>query len=1005
MNYVKINNLLGWLCAIIATIVYIQTAERTTSWWDTGEFIASAYKLQIVHQPGAPLFLMIQNLFSNFAFGDVKQIAFWMNAGSAICSGLTVLFLFWTIAALGKKTLKDPQDVDNATNILKIMGAATVGSLAYAFTDTFWFSAVESEVYAMSSLCTAVVFWAILKWDARADQQGSERWLILIAYIMGLSIGVHLLNLLAIPAIALIIYFRRVPSVTISGLIRTLGIGMLVLAFILWGVIQYLVKAAAYTDLFFVNSLGLGFGSGVIFFITVLFSLLCYSIWYSIRAFKPLLNLVMLSICFVLLGYGSFSMIVIRATANPTLNNNDPEHAFSFLGYLAREQYTSEPLLKGPYFDSNAVGVNISSDYRKDADRYTKIDRSRSYQYDRQTYFPRIYSDRADHQSFYRGYLQIPENRNASFGDNLAFFFNYQIGQMYGRYFLWNFVGRQNDKQGQGSLTEGNWLSGISAIDQLRLGDQSNIPEAMRHDPARNTYFFLPLLIGIIGLCWHFKHHVKDASVVALLFLFTGIAIVVYLNQTPLQPRERDYAYAGSFYAFAVWIGLGVYALSEVLSTRMKQGYAGVIAIVVGILACPAVLIAQNWDDHNRSDKFVARDIARNYLETCEPNAILFTYGDNDTFPIWYLQEVEGFRRDVRVVVLSYLTSDWYMRQSTQKVYEADGLPLEIDEGKFVKGKREALPVHDLNIPHHADLNLILDFLVSEEPENKLTLSNGEYENFLPTKKLRLDINKEEVLKSNTVPKKWISYIPERMEWEYNKDFVSRAEVSLFALLAHNNWKRPVYFSTDIPSESLAGLDKFMVSEGFANKLMPIQIGDRSQDQMLVDADALYRNIKEKYVWGNLKKAHYVDADSFRFVPRYLSEIFTPAASGLLAQGENEKAREVALTAYRVMPDRVNSMYDVYHYSGIIDTLYKTGQSREANQLVDRNVKYLQEHMDYYARLTADKPAAGLEARNIRLGLASLTYYESLLANTSEHDRYHQVSTLNRKYTDQYDMD
>ncbi|WP_231561421.1 DUF2723 domain-containing protein [Sphingobacterium sp. T2] len=493
MNYNKINNLLGWLCAFIATVVYIMTAERTASWWDCGEFIASAYKMQIVHQPGAPLFLMIQNIFSNLAMGDKSQIAYWMNVGSAVCSGLTILFLFWSITALGRKIFVGPnlKEALSPVQTIVVMGSGLVGALAYAFTDTFWFSAVESEVYAMSSLCTAIVFWAILKWEVRADDPDSNRWLILIAYVMGLSIGVHLLNLLVIPAIALVIYFRKTQKATFKGAFKAFFIGVVVLALILWGVIQYLIKFAAFTDLFFVNTLGLGFGSGIIFFSLLLVGGLVFGIVYSIKKAKPILNIALISLGFIIFGYSSFAMILIRAKADPTLNNSDPDNAFSFLSYLNREQYGDEPLFKGKYFDAKAIDAfDNGVVYRKDKDRYVVAKKKTKYSYDRETVFPRIYSDQEPHKTFYRQYLGLGPNESPTFADNLKFFFGYQIGHMYFRYFLWNFAGRQNDVQGHGSVLEGNWISGIKPIDNVFVGGQFDLPESEKQNPSRN-YLFL----------------------------------------------------------------------------------------------------------------------------------------------------------------------------------------------------------------------------------------------------------------------------------------------------------------------------------------------------------------------------------------------------------------------------------------------------------------------------------------------------------------------------------
>jgi hypothetical protein len=572
---------------------------------------------------------------------------------------------------------------------------------------------------------------------------------------------------------------------------------------------------------------------------------------------------------------------------------------------------------------------------------------------------------------------------------------------MYARYFLWNFVGRQNDQQGHGSLTEGNWLSGIKTIDNLHVGGQSKLSDEMMHNPSRNTYFFLPLLIGLAGALWHFKRNKKDATVVGLLFVFTGLAIVLYLNQSPLQPRERDYAYAGSFYAFTIWIGLGVFAVSELFKKYINERNAAMLATSLCLIAGPLILINQNWDDHNRSEKSLARDVAKNYLETCAPNAILFTYGDHDTFPLWYLQEVEGVRRDVRIVVISYLTSDWYFRQVKNGTYQATGLPIAIPNEKVAKGLRESLPYHDLNLIGSTDINLLLDFLLSDSNDNKLQMRDGQYENFLPTKNLRLAVNKTAVIKNKVVPQEWESDISNQMEWTFNNDYVTRADLGLMSVLINNNWQRPIYFSEMVPSENMMGLDKYMVNEGFAKRLMPIE-AKLEKGESLINVDKLYKNIVDKYTWGNIHQATYLDTDSFRFAGMYASQIFGKAARTLLAKGETEKARQVAVKAINELPRRLYSMSDVTSYADVIDTLYKTGETKFANELVDRNMRFLTEHMDYYQQLATDKPETRLEVQNIRMALDSVEMYERRLANTKEKDRYVYVAGLNSKYKKMY---
>ncbi len=975
MNYNKINNLLGWVCAILATTVYVITAERTTSWWDCGEFIASAYKMQIVHQPGAPLFLMVQNVFSNFALGDRTQIAFWMNIGSAVCSGLTIMFLFWSITALGRKIFVGKADLISKmseSQTISVMGAGLVGALAYAFTDTFWFSAVESEVYAMSSLCTAVVFWAILKWEARADDPHADRWLIFIAYVMGLSIGVHLLNLLVIPGIALVIYFRRTTQATTKGALKALSLGVVILGLILWGVIQYLIKFAAYTDLFFVNTLGLGFGTGVTFFVLLLIGSLVYGVWYSIKKIKPILNIALISLGFILFGYSSFVMILVRAKANPTLNNSDPDNAFTFLSYLNREQYGDEPLFKGKYFDARPTDFfDGGKVYRKDKDKYAVAKKKTNYAYDRETIFPRIYSEKGGHPRFYREYLGLGETEKPTFSDNLKFFFGYQIGHMYARYFMWNFVGRQNDVQGHGSLTEGNWISGIKPIDNMLVGGQYDLPDSEKENPSRNTYFFLPLVLGLIGAYWHFGKNQKDGLVVFLLFFFTGLAIVLYLNQAPLQPRERDYAYAGSFYAFSIWIGLGVLALKEFFRKKLNAKIAGLTATGIGILAAPVLLASQNWNDHDRSEKLLARDMAKNYLESCAPNAILFSYGDNDTYPLWYVQEVEGFRTDVRVVNLSLLSSDWYMRQMLEKANDADALPINIDPEKFKDGVRDVIYYQDMQIPGYVNIQDLLNIMLSDNSQNMAQLQSGEYVNLLPTKKFQLPIDRTAVLANNVVPEEWEDTITDTMQWDYTLNYVSRAELAMMAILANNNWERPIYFTTTTPDENNMGLGKYLVSEGFSMRLMPVDTGLTPEEYGgISDTAEIYNSIINKYQWGNIGKAKYLDPDSYRYISLYVSSIFGETAQALIDEDKTEEARKVVLSAYENMPKKTYQMSEPMSYTLLVDAMYKVGEKEKAQEIIRRHTKFIGENLRYYMAVAQTK--SNQEVRNIRMGLSGL---------------------------------
>jgi len=980
MNYNKINNIVGWLCFFIAALVYALTIEPTTSFWDTGEFIAAAHKMQIVHQPGAPLFLILQNVFSNLAFGNPERIAYWMNMGSAISSAFTILFLFWTVTALARRIINPVFSISekdghmDVASLIKIIGAGAVGALAYTFSDTFWFSAVESEVYAMSSLCTAVVFWAILKWEARVGQPGADRWLVFIAYIMGLSIGVHLLNLLTIPALALVIYFKKTQKISTKGILKTLSIGILVLGVILWGIIQYLVKGAAYFDLFFVNTLGMSFGTGVYIFAFLITGSILYGIWYSIQKVKPMLNIMMLSLAFVVIGYSSFAMVLIRAKANPTLNNSDPDNAFSFLRYLNREQYGNEPLITGPYFDSRLIDINRGFNmYVKGADKYNVIGQKLDYVYDRQTFFPRIYNTRDNNPAVYRQWLGLDENQQSSFADNLKFFFTYQIGHMYTRYFMWNFAGRQNHEQGQGNFTDGNWISGIKFIDNWRLGGQYDLPKLMETDPSHNKLYFLPLLLGLAGALWHFKRNKKDAGIVGLLFFFTGLAIVLYLNQSPLQPRERDYAYAGSFYAFAIWIGLGVLAIADWLQKKANAKNAAIIATVISLLAVPALMATQGWDDHDRSAKYVARDMAKNYLESCAPNSILFTYGDNDTFPLWYAQEVENIRPDVRLVNLSLLGSDWYVRQLKEKVNNAEALPISMENSQFAEGTRDFIEYYDFGITRPIEIKDILAVLLSENPNDKVKQQDGSFVNILPTKNLQLTINKNDVIKNNVVPADWQDRIADTMQWEHPANHVSRDQLAVLDILVHNDWKRPIYFGNGIPPSNLMGLEKYLVSEGFVSRLMPINVaGNPDSNQPspeLINTEVLYDSLMNKYVWGNMKNATFLDDFSYGMIGQ-ISYMFESEADALIKQGKIAEAKQVLNRWLDIIPERMYRTFDGIRYYFIADLLYKVGETEKANALVKKNMDFLSGQLNYFAAIAKTKP--NLETTRIRYAMGAI---------------------------------
>jgi len=997
MNYAKINNLLGWLCGAIALLVFVLTAEKSTSWWDTGEFIASAYKLEIVHQPGAPFFLLVQNLFSNFAFGDPTKIALWMNIGSGVCSGLTITFLFWTITALARKLMSkdnNPTTLDS----LQIFSAGLLGALAFGFSDTFWYSAVETEVYAMSSLSTAIVFWLACKWDIRADQPDANRWLLLIAYVIGLSIGVHLLNLLTIPALAILIYFRKVRTVSFKGISKSFAYGVLILAFILWGIIQYSVKIAAYFDLFFVNNLHLPFGSGILVFIFLLVLCLITGIRYSIKQNKPLLNIALLCVGFIYLGFGSYAMLVIRSQTSISLNNYEPSHAFSFLGYLSREQYQTEPLIKGPNFNAEVVGVESASTYRKEAANYEKVKTNGQYVYNKEVLFPRLYSDK--HSQFYQQYLGLKDGESPTFIDQLDFFINYQLGHMYARYFLWNFAGRQDNNPSQGEYSSGNWISGFSALDSWRLPGLDAEDSFLKNNPSRKTYFFIPLVLGLIGLIWQAKRSKRDTLVVGLLFFFTGIAIVIYLNQTPLQPRERDYAYVGSFYAFAIWIGLGLIGLTHFIKslTKLNPRLLTIGVALLCLLAGPIWMLKENWTDHDRSGRMLTREMAINTLNSCEANAILFTYADNDSFPLWYLQEVEGIRTDVRVINYGYLQSDWYVKQAMTEINQAKKLPLGFSYDQVKKGVRDGIMVMDMGIEGHTDLDRLLDVMLSDDNSNKIQMRDGNFENVLPTRKMQLKIDKDAVVAHGVVPKNWETNIPDFMQWEYKQNYVSRAELSLMSILVNNDWERPIYFSSVSPNSIFMGMDKYLASEGLVYKLMPIEAGQPDDHQSLVNGDQIYSNVMERFQWSPISSLPYFDVDSnFYYQGWILPEVYEKGMASLMSQGKTDMAKDIALRAYEFQPKQVTSMRHSYTNAAVVDTLYKVKEVAKAKSFGTKNLLAIDEQLGQQLAITA-RVNHGFDITQMQLGLAALERYSRIFAAVGDQKLLAKAKDLEKKY-------
>ena len=833
MNYFKKYNLIiGWLAFAISAVVYGMTIEPTASLWDCSEFIATSYKLEVGHPPGAPLFMMISRFFSMFA-PDVTKVAMMVNLMSAMASAFTILFLFWSITHLARRAYGKTEDELTRPQSWAVIGAGLIGALAYTFTDTFWFSAVEGEVYALSSLFTAIVFWAMLKWENVADEPHANRWLVLIAYLMGLSIGIHLLNLLTIPALVFIYYFRKYPKTTKWGVVKATLIAVVLLGVINSIIVPYTVAIGAVFDRMFVNGFGLPVNSGITFFVLALFAGLGYAIYRTHKKGKVLANTIVLCLTVILLGYGSYASVIIRAAANPPMNSNNPSDPYALLSLLNRDQYGNRPLLRGPVYSSPPIGIKESTSYYLDDDgKYKTTTRISDYEYPPEFtfFFPRMYSAREAHVKDYQVWgnvtgRKIPFNGEMitvpTFGENLRYLFAYQLNFMYWRYFLWNFVGRQSDVQSTGEITGGNWLSGIKFIDELYLGPQDNIPSDMATNKGRNTYYFLPFILGIIGLIFQLNRDKRNFTVVLWLFFMMGIALILYFNTAPNEPRERDYVFAGSFYAFCIWIGLGVLSIYQGLAKVLKKQNVATAVAATAICSCvPIILAAQNWDDHDRSHRYIARDLGYNYLQSTLPNAIIMNYGDNDTFPLWYNQEVEGVRTDVRVMNMSYLGADWYIDEMRIKANDSEPVPFSLARSKYRNNSNDYVAVNDL-FKQPIDIRKVMEFIASDDPKTKAT-SGGRQIDYIPTKQLALPVNKENAIASGIVKPEDADLMVDTIYITIQKSGIDKSELMLLDLLATFDWKRPLYF-TQPHNLSAFGLKDYLQFDGFAYRLVPIK--------------------------------------------------------------------------------------------------------------------------------------------------------------------------------------
>lgn len=967
-NYRRLNNITGWVIFVISSMVYLLTIEPTVSFWDCGEFILSAFKLQVGHPPGAPLFLMLGRIATLFAGGNTAKVAICVNVFSALSSGLAIMFLFWTITHLVRKVFPKGEEVEEG-NIYAILGSGVIGALAYTFSDTFWFSAVEGELYALSSLITGLVFWAMLKWEEEADKPYAGRWIILIAYIMGLGLGVHRLNLLIIPVCVLVFYFRKYEvtpkSFTLAILAALVLVGLMV--FVLMPGVP---KVAGWFELLFVNGFGLPYNSGLLFFLVAFAALLVFGIRITLKKEKVILNYIITSVTVIMIGYSSYAMIMIRSSARPPMNQNDPSDIFSLSYYINMEQYGSAPKIYGNYYSAPIIDVKQSlAGYNKVNGKYKPYYRP-DYVYSSEftTLFPRMYSNTdPDHEKAYKYWGRIKGRKYSvgngsdkevivcpTFTENLRYFFRYQIGFMYLRYFMWNFAGRQNDCQADGNPIHGNWISGIKFIDEARLGRLDNLPDDLKNNPGRNTYFFLPLLLGIAGLIWQYRKDRNGFWQILAFFIMTGLAIIVYLNQTPNQPRERDYAYAGSFYAFAVWIGMGFMIVYEYVRKKISYKIAAPVVFVALLFAVPVLMGFQNWDDHDRSGRYTARDIGANYIRTCAPNAIIFTYGDNDSFPVWYAQDVENIRTDVRVANLSYFQAGWYIDMMRQKAYSSDPMPLSLPSVKYIEGERDQLPVSN-KVDKPVEISQIVQFAGQDGNEYKFDASGrGDYLNYLPANKFIVDVDSQKVVSNGTVKEYFRNKIANPMIWEYSGTEAYKGDLAMMDLLATNKWDRPVYISTTVPSSQYRGLEKYFIQEGIAYRLVPVNTPKNEEGEFgMIDPYVMYDNMMNKYTWGNASDPKvYLDENNKRMLSNF-RRIFGNLGKALLAAGDTTKAIAAAHKGMEIVP--ASKMPYDYFSLGLAEVLIRAGKTDEGTRVLNDIMKYSKGYLDYAVGMNPDK--------------------------------------------------
>ncbi len=1005
-NFNKWNTILGWAAFAVALVTFSLTVEPTMSFWDCGEYIATAAKLEVGHPPGAPLFQMIGAFFAMFATSK-ETVALMVNMTSVFSSAFTILFMFWSSTLLLKKIISSYSELDKNNSIV-ILGSSFIGALSFTFSDSFWFNAVEAEVYAMATLFIALLFWLGLRWEQDMNTPRGNRWLVLISLVVGLSFGVHFMALLTIPSIGFLYFFKNYQKVTIKNFIFANIIIVAVLLFIFKLLLPYTLAFFGKTEIFMVNSMGLPFDSGSILAVLLIIAFFYFGLRYTKKKEQPFYNTILLCILFVLIGFSTWMMLPIRSNANTPINENKPSDAAEVLAYYNREQYGVNPLFYGPQFTDTFAGLDEEHPYLDKAPNYERNYETGKYEIvnhyknaeqntddAHKAILPRMWS--TEHVANYIHFSNPPkfkinpeyaeekelvdivaEFRTAyaakkidtdgyvaflkAYGDyliiekpttfdNLRFMFEYQFGYMYGRYLLWNFVGRQSDNQGKYDNLDGNWLSGIDFIDSLHLGSQKDLPSDVLNNKGRNVYYFLPFIIGLIGLMYHAQRDLKSFYVLLALFLFTGLALKIYLNERPFEPRERDYALVGSFYVFAIWIGFGVYALYEIIKEKLAPKIAAPLTIVATLLAAPVLMATQNWDDHDRSDKYTAIAMAKAYLESCEPNAILYTIGDNDTFPLWYAQEIEGVRPDIKICCTSLLMTDWYVDQMKMKTYSSDGLPISFNHKQYVDGTRDYIVFSD-QTKNRWDIKDFMEFAKSEDERTLIEMQSGQKVHFFPTNKVRIPIDKNAVIKNKVVDKKYYDSIVPFIDIDIKGNALYKNRLIMLDILNNNNWKRPTYFSPgSFADDDYLWMKDYLQLDGMVYKLVPIKtptLEENYPDMGQIDTDKMY-SLVQKWTWGNGDKTTIYHDPETRKNSISTRTNLSRLMYELIKEGKIAKAKniiEIGVTKFPI---------DYYGYYStlepFVDGYYKVGENQKARDLLTKLMNKYKENLKYYSTL------------------------------------------------------